>query len=136
MTKDLVIVHLYPDLLRTYGDRGNVIALQRHGEWRGLAVEVRGVSCGERLPRRCHVIVAGGGSDRVQQVVASDLVDRRTELCEAAARGSILLGICGGYQLLGRSYVTADGVVIEGAGLLDVTTVPGQAGSPAGSGPG
>ena len=37
MTADLILVHLYPDLLRTYGDRGNILTLQRRADDRVLA---------------------------------------------------------------------------------------------------
>ena len=36
--KPLTIVHLFPELLNLYGDGGNVIALTRRLQWRGLPV--------------------------------------------------------------------------------------------------
>jgi CobQ-like glutamine amidotransferase family enzyme len=39
------------------------------------------------------------------------------------------LGICGGYQLLGKSYEAADGQVLEGLDLLDLTTRKAKAAS-------
>ncbi len=48
--------------------------------------------------------------------------NKRSALHAAAARGALVLGVCGGYQLLGHSY-TLDAEEIEGVGLLDVTTV-------------
>jgi len=39
--------------------------------------------------------------------------------------GAVLLSVCGGYQLLGRSYTTVDGQELPGAGLFDVRSVPG-----------
>lgn len=126
MPSDLVLVHLYPDLLRTYGDRGNVVALRRRAEWRGFGVEVAGVSRGERIPPEGNLIVIGGGSDRVQEIIGADMAARRAELADAAASGAVVVGICGGYQLLGHSYVAADGTPIAGLGLLDVTTGTGS----------
>ncbi len=126
MPADLVIVHLYPDLLRTYGDRGNVVALKCRAEWRGFSVEVVPVSRGERIPAGAGLILIGGGSDRVQEIIGGDILARREEVSSAAAEGTVVVGICGGYQLLGHSYVAADGIEIEGLGLLDVTTGTGQ----------
>jgi lipid II isoglutaminyl synthase (glutamine-hydrolysing) len=119
----LVIVHLYPRLLRTYGDRGNVLALARRAEWRGFDVRIDDVDIGEPLPSDANLVLLGGGTDRVQGIIGADLAGRRRELADAAARGAVILGICGGYQLLGRHYVTPEGDAIEGLGLLDVQTV-------------
>ncbi len=126
MTADLVLAHLYPDLLLTYGDRGNVLALEKRAEWRGFRVEVVATQRGDRLPESAGLIVIGGGTDRVQGIVGSDLMDRRAELGDAVERGCVVLGVCGGYQFLGHRYVAADGSEIRGLGLLDVETVAGS----------
>src|SRR5438034_2364731 len=127
VTADLSIVHLYPDLLRTYGDRGNVLCLQRRAEWRSFVVEVIGVETGDAMPPRRGpmVVVMGGGTDRMQGVAADDLAERRGQLEGAAARGGVVLGICGGFQLLGRSYRDSEGRELSGLGLLDVDTTAG-----------
>ncbi len=126
MGADLVIVHLYPDLLRTYGDRGNVLALQRRAEWRGFRVDVVAVSRGERVPRGAGVVLLGGGTDRVQEALGPDLRDRGPELAEAVGEGTVVLGVCGGYQFLGNLYVSADGVSTEGLGLIEAETRAGK----------
>ncbi len=60
-------------------------------------------------------------------MVGPDLARRRGELEEAAAGGVPVLGVCGGYQLLGHEYVSGPGTVVAGLGLLDaVTTVAGE----------
>ena len=122
---DLTIAHLYPDLLLTYGDRGNVLSLARRAEWRGFSTEVVGVTRGERIPSETNLVLIGGGSDRVQAIVGPDLAGRRSELRDLVDAGAAILGICGGYQLLGHEYIAADGSPVAGLGLLDVTTVPG-----------
>jgi CobQ-like glutamine amidotransferase family enzyme len=47
---------------------------------------------------------------------------KREGLQAAAERGAVVLGVCGGYQLLGHSYALA-GEQIPGLGLLDLHTV-------------
>lgn len=128
MAPDLVLAHLYPDLLHTYADRGNLLTLSRRAEWRGFSVEVAGVTVGEPLPPHPGLIVIGGGTDRIQEIVAKDLRARRAELEAAIAEGAVLLGVCGGYQFLGAHYALAEGRIIEGLALLDVHTVaePGR----------
>jgi lipid II isoglutaminyl synthase (glutamine-hydrolysing) len=119
---DLVIAHLYPGLLRTYGDRDNVVVLARRAEWRGFSVRIEEVDPGDPIPAGANVIVLGGGTDAVQRVVGQDIVARADEVRAAIARGAVVLGVCGGFQLLGRCYVLPDGRVIEGMGVLDVET--------------
>jgi CobQ-like glutamine amidotransferase family enzyme len=121
--RELTIVHLYPDLLRTYGDRGNILALARRAQARGIDARVAHVSRGEALPADARIVLLGGGSDRIQEIVGPDLHARRSQLADLAAAGTIVLGVCGGYQFLGHSYTAVDGTTIDGLGLLDVTTV-------------
>lgn len=123
----LRIVHLYPDLMSVYGDRGNVLALVRRAEWRGIDVVVRELSLGDTLdPREADLIFFGGGQDREQAVVSPDFLEQKGQaVCEAVQDGAAVLSVCGGYQLLGRSYTTVDGQELPGAGLFDVRSVPG-----------
>jgi hypothetical protein len=126
MTANLTLAHLYPDLMRTYGDRGNVMALASRARWRGIDVDVVGVTRAERIPAGADLVLIGGGTDRAQETIGEDLRGRREELRDLCGAGTVVVGICGGYQFLGHRYVDADGVAIEGLGLLDVTTVAGQ----------
>jgi lipid II isoglutaminyl synthase (glutamine-hydrolysing) len=115
---------LYPDLMNIYADRGNLLVLEHRCRWRGIECVVRPAGLGEPLDADAHdLFYLGGGQDRDQRLCAADLVERKGKaLRAAAARGAIVLGVCGGYQLLGRSYAL-DGEEIPGVGLLDVRTV-------------
>jgi CobQ-like glutamine amidotransferase family enzyme len=123
MSLELKIVHLYPDLLRTYGDRGNVLAFKRRLEWRGLAARILSVTRGDRFPDDPDIVFIGGGSDRVQRALTGEIDQRRSEIGRAADAGAVVLGVCGGFQLLGHSYIDSTGGILMGMGLLDVTTV-------------
>ncbi len=127
MRRRLRIVHLYPDLMSVYGDLGNVIALRRRAEWRGIEVEVVEITRGERFdPVDADLLFFGGGQDREQAVVSPDFVaEKAVAVADAVAGGAALLAICGGYQLLGRSYTTFEGQELPGAGVFDMRTVPG-----------
>jgi CobQ-like glutamine amidotransferase family enzyme len=122
------IAHLYPDLMNLYGDRGNVIALRRRCEWHGLAPEVRAVGLGESGDLTSFdIIFIGGGQDREQRLICLDFVKvKGAALAEAVADGVTVLAICGGYQLLGAYYRTAEGEEMPGIGLLDAWTVAGR----------
>jgi lipid II isoglutaminyl synthase (glutamine-hydrolysing) len=123
----LRIVHLYPDLMSVYGDYGNILALKRRAEWRGIPVEVRELSLGDTLdPDDADLVFFGGGQDREQEVVSADFLGQKGQAVkEAVESGAALLSVCGGYQLLGQTYTTVDGHELPGAGLFDVRSVPG-----------
>ena len=111
---------LYPDLMNIYADRGNILLLERRCAWRGIGFEVTGVGLRERMdPDAFDLFYLGGGQDRDQLLCAQDLAETKREaLHEAAGRGALVLGVCGGYQLLGHGYGEMPGV-----GLVDVRTV-------------
>src|SRR5438876_2645457 len=123
----LRLIHLYPDLMSVYGDRGNVLALVRRAEWRGIEIQVTPLSVGDTLdPSEADLIFFGGGQDREQEVVSPDFLRQKGEAVRQAVEdGAALLSVCGGYQLLGQSYTTVDGQELPGAGLFDVRSVPG-----------
>jgi lipid II isoglutaminyl synthase (glutamine-hydrolysing) len=120
----LRVCALYPDLMNIYADRGNLLVLERRCAWRGLGFELATAGLGDRLDGGAHdLFYIGGGQDRDQRLCAEDLIEtKRSGLHEAASRGAVVLGVCGGYQLLGHSYTLA-GEEIPGVGLLDVRTV-------------
>jgi lipid II isoglutaminyl synthase (glutamine-hydrolysing) len=120
----LRVCALYPDLMNIYADRGNLMMLERRCSWRGIGFELSASGLGEPLDGSSHdLFYIGGGQDRDQRLCAEDLVEHKREgLHEAARRGAIVLGVCGGYQLLGHSYVLGD-LHMPGVGLLDLRTV-------------
>lgn len=125
---ELNICHLYPDLLNLYGDRGNIIALKRRCEWRGIEVKVHNITIGDGFdPENYDVIFLGGGQDYEQEIIQSDvLVQKGNEIRNAIENGKVFLCICGGYQLLGKYYKTWDGKEIEFLGALDLWTIGGK----------
>jgi CobQ-like glutamine amidotransferase family enzyme len=124
---ELRVCALYPDLMNIYADRGNLLMLERRCEWRGIGFRLDASGLGEQLDADAHdLFYLGGGQDRDQHLCAEDLLQTKREaLARAAARDALVLGICGGYQLLGHSYVLGS-EEIEGVGLLDVRTVREQ----------
>ena len=120
----LRVCALYPDLMNIYADRGNLLMLERRCVWRGLGFEVAAAGLGEDVDPDAHdLFYLGGGQDRDQRLCALDLVETKREaLHAAAARGALVLGVCGGYQLLGHRYALAD-ENIPGLGLVDLETI-------------
>jgi lipid II isoglutaminyl synthase (glutamine-hydrolysing) len=119
--------HLYPDYLNIYADRGNIAVLARRAAWRGHELEVRAVSVGDAVRPGDHdLLYVGGGQDREQALVAQDLVTKAEGVLGAAEDGAAVLAVCGGYQLLGRSYRDLQGADLPGVGLFPHETVAGD----------
>lgn len=120
----LRVAALYPSLLNTYADRGNLMVLRDRCAWRGIDVRLTGIGPGESLVPADHdLYYIGGGQDRDQRRCAQDLVStKRRELIAAADDGALILGVCGGYQLLGHCYRTRS-ERLPGLGLLDIETL-------------
>lgn len=123
--KTLHIVHLYPKEMNIYGDTGNTFILRRRLEWRGIGVRVSLVGIDEDIPEDADIILGGGGQDAGQDKIQGDLHDKADSLHKLANQGVVMLMICGMYQLFGRSFTTADGLIIKGIGILPVETVAG-----------
>ena len=121
---------LYPDLMNIYADRGNLLMLERRCVWRGIGFQVSPAGLGDDVdPDEHDLFYLGGGQDRDQRLCALDLVStKRDALHRAAARGAIVLGVCGGYQLLGHRY-QLDAEDVPGLGLVDVETIRSPDGS-------
>jgi CobQ-like glutamine amidotransferase family enzyme len=123
----IVVGHLYPDYLNIYADRGNIAVLSRRAAWRGHELEVRSVSMREPVQAGEHdLLYVGGGQDREQALVAEDLLAKADGVRESVSGGAALLAVCGGYQLLGRSYRDFDGADLPGIGLFPFDTVAGD----------
>ncbi len=123
----LNIAVLYPELLNLYGDRGNARALERRCAARGIEVVVTPVNIGDDWsPQSADIILAGGGQDREQRRVQTDLQRRGNALRDFVDDDGVVLAVCGGFQLFGNHYRGWDGEIMEGIGVFDaVATHPG-----------
>ena len=122
---ELSIGWLYPKLMSTYGDRGNVICVQRRCQWRDIEVSIVPLDreADSAQFNKVDIIVGGGAQDRQQEIVMRDLQGAKA----AAFKHKISSGTpgvftCGSPQLLGRYYEPALGQRIEGLGLLDLVS--------------
>lgn len=124
MTKSLTIGFLYGDCMNIYGDTGNIIALQKRAEWRGIKVKVKQISIKDKLQEKeVDIYFFGGGQDQAQELVSQDLqLGKGMAIKADIERGVPLLSICGGYQLLGAYYKPHEGPKLPGLGLFPVYT--------------
>ena len=118
----LNICHLYPDLMDTYGDKGNIITIQKRCQWRGIKTSLTQISVGDKLEDKYDFYFFGGGQDKAQEFVGKDLQTKAKLLKQTIEKGAVILSICGGYQLLQNYFKTLDGIEIKGIGLFDSYT--------------
>ena len=123
----ITVALVYPDLLGTYGDSGNAAILAQRLRWRGHQTDVLTIGPDDAVPTSCELYVIGGGEDLPQALAAAKLSAGRP-LHRAVEAGAVVLAICAGLRILGRSFVGIDGEPCQGLGLLDCVTV--RSGSP------
>jgi possible adenosylcobyric acid synthase (glutamine-hydrolyzing) len=123
----ITIIQLYPKDMNLYGDWGNTLVLKKRLEWRGFGVEIIDHNPGDATDFSTgDIFVGGGGQDAGQLAIQDDLLSRGEELKTLANDGVPMLLICGMYQLFGRQFVTNDGSIIRGIGVLPVDTTAGE----------
>ncbi len=121
----LKLVHLYPLFLNIYGDAGNIKALQKRCEWRGIELEIQQFNIGDTLEAGTDMFFIGGGQDRQQVEVSHELQKYKNLLTEEYYNDAVFLGICGGYQLMGEYYQPHDADRLLGLNILDAYTEAG-----------
>ena len=125
----LTIGYLYGDLMSIYGDTGNITALRKRAEWRGIEVKLKVKSLKSKIKKgECDLIFFGGGQDQQQSLVARDLESsgKGKIIKQEVERGVPLLAICGGYQLLGDYYQPHKAPKLAGVGLFPAYTIAGD----------
>lgn len=117
---------VYPELLGTYGDRGNAVVLVNRCRWRGIDAELVEVAAGSPIPDSLDVYLFGGGEDDPQTMAAAGMRESVAAIEHARAGGAVVLAVCAGFQLIGERYVDAGGEVLDGIGLVDAITTAGS----------
>jgi CobQ-like glutamine amidotransferase family enzyme len=125
MMRPLRLVWIYPDLLSTYGDRGNLLMLERRAALRGMPVDVFELNSDERVPTDGDIYLMGGGED-LPQILAARRLRADGGLTEAVTRGAVVFAVCAGYQLLGLEFGGVDDQPLPGLGLLDIRSGRGE----------
>jgi CobQ-like glutamine amidotransferase family enzyme len=122
---ELKICHLYPDVLNLYGDRGNILCMQKRLAWRGIDCSVTSLPIGGTAPLQdFDLFFIGGGQDFEQEILLDDLNGGKgKEIAAAVEDGKTFLCVCGGYQMMGHYYETAAGQRCEFLGAVDLYTV-------------
>lgn len=91
-------------------------------------VSVRLLAPGDALPGDTDVVILTGSKSTIADLAALREAGWDIDIRAHVRRGGRVVGLCGGYQMLGRSIADPDGVEgqpgrVPGLGLLDVETV-------------
>ncbi len=116
------IVHLLPELLGTYGDRGNVEILSWRLAQRGIAHEVLTIGVGDNIPTSADLYLLGGGEDDAQ-IAALEILGEKDSLKKAVENGAHIFAVCAGFQILGTQFPASGGRMITGLGIIGIETV-------------
>ena len=124
-SSSLRLVWVYPDLLSTYGDRGNLLVLQRRARLRGIGAESIEVHADQPVPRSGDIYLMGGGED-LPQILAARRLRADGGLAAAARAGSVVFAVCAGYQVLGTEFGGTEGEPVRGLEILDIRSGRGE----------
>lgn len=125
----LTIGWLYPELMSTYGDRGNITVLQKRCEWRGIKTELLPIDQTTAVSKlkSIDLLFGGGAQDKAQEIVMQDLTKKAKAIKDLIDSDVPALFVCGAPQLMGNYYEPAEGKRINGLGIFDmVTKHPGE----------
>ena len=111
----LKVLHMYPELLNLYSDRGNLLTIKQRCSWRNIEVKV--TEAGINTPfslRDADILFLGGGTERCRQIALANLLQYRKEFVEATEKNAVVLAVGSGYQMLGKHFYTSEGAKMEG----------------------
>ncbi len=120
----LTIACLYPDLLNLYGDKGNLLTLERRAEARGIDVDTKEYQLGDTVDfDNTDIVYLGGGTDRNQELALEAITQMKEHLISYVENDGVILAVCGSFEMLGKNLAASK---LNGIGLLDIETKKGK----------
>lgn len=91
-------------------------------------VDVQFIRDGQTIPKDAEIVIIPGSKSTISDLAQLRANQWDLQLKTHVERGGSVVGICGGYQILGRKIADPDGIegqaeTVDGLGLLDVDTV-------------
>lgn len=119
----LSVCWMYHDIMDLYGDKGNMMVLEKRCKDRGIDFILDTCTIGEEKDLSTYdLLFIGGGADKEQHMLIDDLLSRKDNIKKAMDSNTFILLICGGYQLFGQYYIDADNNKIECLRFFDYYT--------------
>jgi len=118
----LTIGWLYPQLMSTYGDRGNITVLRKRCDWRGIETEILSIdqNTTDKQLETIDLLFGGGAQDREQEIVIKNLIKKKQIIKQMIENEMPALFVCGAPQLMGNYYEPSVGKRIDGLGIFDM----------------
>lgn len=127
MKKNVNLVWLWNDAMNRNGSQGNVLALSRRLEWRGISCHIRPVPVGTPLNLSdCDILYIGAGQPYENQVLLDELSQNAGIIQDYVNSGRVLLAVCEGFELMGKTITLSDQRKITGAAVAPFSTVYGE----------
>ena len=127
---ELNVCWMYHDIMDLYGDKGNMMVLKKRCLDRGIQIKIDTLSIKDECDLSTYdLLFLGGGADKEQKMLIDDLLSRKENIAKAMNENTFILLICGGYQLFGQYYISADNEKIEGLKFFDYYTETGSNGT-------
>lgn len=121
---NLNLAYLYPDQMNIYGDRGNIEALIYRAKKRQIKINLIKVNPNSLLKTGSFdLLFAGGGQDRHQATIHSDLRKKAQVIKKASLYQVPMLTICGSYQLFGTYFKPLTGSKLKGINIFNAYTI-------------
>lgn len=117
----VTVLHLYPQELGINGDAGNVLALQRRLQWRGIPVEVVEVGIGGALPADVDIVHIGSGPRAARDRVLDDARRHDASVGSWLSTSVPVIAVGAGLQISAEAIESEDGSTQPGLGLFPVT---------------
>lgn len=118
----ITIGHLYPEMLNLYGDAGNIVTLKHRLNARGIECEIKTFSLSDEIDfSSLDIVYLGGGGEKEQLAVLKRLMEIKDDITTYAEDGGVLLGVCSGFELLGKTIKTRS-ETFDAVGILDAFT--------------
>lgn len=127
---NLKICWMYHDIMDLYGDKGNMLVLEKRCKDRGIDIQIDTCAIGEDKDLSAyHLLFLGGGADKEQRMLIDDLLNRKQDIQKAMDEGTFVFLVCGGYQLFGQYYIDANNERIAGLNFFNYYTSSGDNGT-------
>lgn len=122
----LSLAHIYPNLLNFYGDAGNVLALKKRCEWRGIDIDIVEINEGDDISADCDIYYLGGATSEQQEIALKYLIKQKNNLKTVVKKSAVVVAISESLQILGEYFQYQTSEKQEGLGVLDIYSIEGE----------